>query len=150
MGGLSGDPPPSFLVLGFGSFPKRFLMFQDVPAAGPGPAPAPANAPAQAGTVQAAPQMAPAPQPNVMLTMVLPMVLVFGVMMFLNSRKQKKEDSMRESLKAGDRVVSQSGLLGEIASIEGKIAKVKLAPGTTVQMLVTSISPIAALAEEKK
>jgi preprotein translocase YajC subunit len=86
-----------------------------------------------------------------MMTMVLPMLLVFGVMMFMNSRKQKKEDAARESMKTGDRVVSRSGLIGELSAIEGKIAKVKLAPGITVQMLASSIEPAAsATAEEKK
>jgi preprotein translocase subunit YajC len=85
-----------------------------------------------------------------MMTMVVPMVLVFGVMMFMNSRRQKKEDAVRQSMKSGDRVVSQSGLIGELTALEGKIAKVKLAPGINVEMLASSISPAVVAAEEAK
>jgi preprotein translocase subunit YajC len=50
-------------------------------------------------------------------------------------------------------VISQSGLLGELVDIDDRIAKVKIGPGTNVQMLVSSISPdevAAAKADDKQ
>jgi preprotein translocase subunit YajC len=115
------------------------LLFQEVPAAGA----APAAAAGQAGTTAPSAPASQAPAPNMMFT-VLPMLAVIGVMMFMSQRRQKKEESARESLKKGDRVVSQSGLIGELVEIENKVAKVKLAPGITVSMVASSLAPAAA------
>jgi preprotein translocase subunit YajC len=118
------------------------FLFQDIPAGGPAPAIAPA-APAVQGTQATVGAPAPVPQqqqsPNMLFT-VAPMIAVFGVMMFMSSRKQKKEQEARKALSKGDKVVSQSGLIGEIVEMDERIAKVKLAPGITVQMLASSIS----------
>jgi preprotein translocase subunit YajC len=109
-------------------------FFQDIPAGSP--------APGTPGVVQpsgpVAPQQAP---PNMMFT-ILPMFAIMAVMLFMSSRKQKKEQEARKSLQKGDRVVSQSGLIGELVEIDEKVAKVKLAPGITVQMLPSSLGPM--------
>lgn len=73
--------------------------------------------------------------------MLAPMLAVVVFMMFSNRSQRKRDAETRSSLKKGDRVVSQSGLIGELMEVEGAIARVKLAPGTNVQMLVSSISP---------
>jgi len=70
--------------------------------------------------------------------------------LFLMFRRQKNEAKARAKLKKGDRVVSTSGLIGEIMEIDDKIAKVKIAPGTTVQMLPTSISPFGGTTDAAK
>jgi preprotein translocase subunit YajC len=63
------------------------------------------------------------------------------VMLFMNSRQRKKESDIRAKLKKGDKVVSQSGIIGELVEIDERVAKVQIAPGTKVQMLVSTISP---------
>jgi len=75
------------------------------------------------------------------LGMLFPL-LIMVPFLFLMFRRQKKEASARASLKKGDNVVSQSGLVGELIEMDERFAKVKIAPGTTVKMLVSSISPI--------
>jgi preprotein translocase subunit YajC len=82
------------------------------------------------------------------LGMLFPL-LIMVPFLFLMFRRQKKEQAARSSLKKGDTVVSQSGLVGELIEMDEKLAKVKIAPGTTVRMLVTSISPLAADADKK-
>ena len=62
--------------------------------------------------------------------------------LFLMFRRQKKEAEQRSKLKKGDTVVSQSGLVGELIEMDERFAKVKIAPGTTVKMLVTSLAPL--------
>jgi preprotein translocase subunit YajC len=57
-------------------------------------------------------------------------------------RRNKKEQQARASLKKGDRVVSQSGLVGELVEMEERFAKVKLGPGNTVTMLTSSVQPL--------
>ncbi len=73
--------------------------------------------------------------------MLAPMLVVVLFMFFTSRTQKKKEAETRAKLKKGDRVVSQSGLIGELIDIADNIAKVKLAPGTNVQMLASSISP---------
>ena len=86
------------------------------------------------------------------LITLLPFVLIlpFFFMMF---RRNKKEQTARKSLKKGDRIASQSGLVGELVELDERFAKVKLGPGNTVTMLASSIQPLepapAAKAESK-
>ena len=70
------------------------------------------------------------------------MLLAFAPIFFMMFRKQKKEQQQRASLKKGDRVVSNSGLIGELMELDERVAKVKIAPGTTVQMLTSTIAPM--------
>ncbi len=100
---------------------------------------APATDPG-AGSAGAPPQSS---APGGGLIMFLPLLLLVPFL-FLSFRRQKKEQAARGSLKKGDQVVSQSGLVGELMEIEERFAKVKIAPGTTVKMLATSISPLEA------
>jgi preprotein translocase subunit YajC len=71
-------------------------------------------------------------------------LLLFIPLLFMMFRKQKKEQESRSKLKKGDQIVSNSGLIGELVDINERVAKVKIAPGTTVQMLANSVSPMPA------
>jgi preprotein translocase subunit YajC len=88
-----------------------------------------------------------------MWVMMAPIFVVMVVMLFMNKSQKKKDADIRSKLKKGDRVISQSGLLGELVDIDDRIAKVKIGPGTNVQMLVSSIGPYeiaAAKADDKQ
>lgn len=103
---------------------------------------APGGAP-PAGAAQAS-------APPSMVTMLLPF-LILVPFLFLSFRRQKKEKEARGSLKKGDRVVTQAGLIGELVDLDDRIGKVKIAPGTTVQVLASALSPFDATpAAEKK
>jgi preprotein translocase subunit YajC len=78
------------------------------------------------------------------LMSMLPMLLMFALfipILFLSSRRQKKEQKARESLKKGDRVQSTSGLIGELVEMDERIAKVKIAPSVHVQLVASTVSP---------
>jgi preprotein translocase subunit YajC len=77
--------------------------------------------------------------PSSMLPMLLPFVILIPFL-FMSFRRQKKEQESRSKLKKGDTVLTQSGLIGELVDIDDKLAKVKIAPGTTVRVLATGIS----------
>jgi preprotein translocase subunit YajC len=70
------------------------------------------------------------------------MMLVFVPILFLMFRRNKTEKEARSKLKKGDRVVSQSGLVGELVEMDERFAKVKLGPGNTVTMLTSSVQPL--------
>jgi preprotein translocase subunit YajC len=110
-------------------------MLQPVgPKAGtPGTAAPPPSDTAPASSAQAAPQST--------WILLAPMLVVVVFMLFTSRNQKKREAETRSKLKKGDRVVSQSGLIGELIDMDDKVAKVKIAPGTNVQMLIGSVSP---------
>lgn len=84
-----------------------------------------------------------------MVTMLLPF-LILVPFLFLSFRRQKKEQEARGKLKKGDRVLTQAGLIGELMDLDDRIAKVKIAPGTTVQVLASALSPFDATSGTEK
>ncbi|HEX3769575.1 MAG TPA: preprotein translocase subunit YajC [Polyangiaceae bacterium] len=75
--------------------------------------------------------------------MPLMMLVIFVPFFFLMNRKQKKEEKARASLKRGDRVMTNAGLIGELVETDDRIAKVKIAPGVTVQIVANTVTPFA-------
>jgi preprotein translocase subunit YajC len=73
---------------------------------------------------------------------ILMMLVIFVPFFLLMSRRQKKEQAARSSLKKGDKVMGNSGLIGELVEMDDKLAKVKIAPGVTVQMIANTVSPL--------
>lgn len=104
----------------------------------------PGAAPAQGG--------GPAPQgspPGSMVSMLLPFLILIPFL-FLSFRRQKKEQQARANLKKGDRVVTGGGLIGELVELDERVAKVKIAPGTTVSVLASNVSSFEASADASK
>jgi preprotein translocase subunit YajC len=110
------------------------------------------NVPAKAGTpgvavdTQAPAPGAPAQQqssgsPLAGFMPILMMLVIFVPFFLLMSRRQKKEKVARESLKRGDRVMTNAGLVGELVEMDNKLARVKIAPGVTVQIVANTVTP---------
>jgi preprotein translocase subunit YajC len=73
-----------------------------------------------------------------MLVILLPFILFI---FFSNRSQQKKQKDMESKLKKGDRVLTQSGLVGKLVdSLEGRYARIEIAPGVKVQVLRSSIA----------
>ena len=72
---------------------------------------------------------------------ILMMLVIFVPFFFLMSRRQKKETAARASLKKGDQVVSNAGLIGQLVEMTDTVAKVKIANGVDVKVLANTISP---------
>jgi preprotein translocase subunit YajC len=84
-----------------------------------------------------------------MMPMLLP-ILILVPFLLLSFRRQKKEQAARANLKKGDKVVTQAGLIGELIDMDDRIAKVKIAPGTTVQVLASAVSTFEATPDKSK
>ena len=73
------------------------------------------------------------------LGLITPLLILipFILILFLQGRsQQKKQEAAISGLKKGDRVVTQSGLVGRLVSIEGRYAELQLPPsGTKVTIL---------------
>jgi preprotein translocase subunit YajC len=117
------------------------LAFQDITTNQGSPGTTQQSAP----TGQAPQQQAP---PSSTLMMLLPFLILVPFLL-LSFRRQKKEQEARKNLKKGDRVVTQAGLIGELVELDERIAKVKIAPGTTVQVLASAVSIFEAQADKK-
>jgi preprotein translocase subunit YajC len=78
------------------------------------------------------------------LVMLAPIAVMMVVMLLMSRNQKKKDADIRSKLKKGEKVLSQSGLVGELVEMDDRIAKVKIAPGTNVQMLVSTLQPFDA------
>jgi preprotein translocase subunit YajC len=107
------------------------------------PSPAPGGNPAPAQPSTQAPSSPDAPpaggggfgSTGMLLVMALPLLLLI----FMTRNQSKKQKQLEESLKVGDRVVTQSGLIGKIVDMGERTAKIEIAPGVNVQMLKSTI-----------
>lgn len=123
---------------------NNLLLAQNVqPKAGtPGVAQEPGG-PAPGG----APQSSASPIAGFMP--ILMMLVIFVPFFLLMSRRQKKERVARESLKKGDRVMTNAGLVGELVDMDDALAKVKIAPGVTVQIVANTVTPFVSPADKQ-
>ena len=79
---------------------------------------------------------------------ILMMLVIFVPFFLLMSRRQKKESQARAALKKGDRVMTNGGLIGELVDMDDRLAKVKIAPGITVQIVANTVSPFVESAQK--
>jgi preprotein translocase subunit YajC len=161
--------PPATIPTQPATMSSSFMLFQPVaPKAGtpgmtPGMTPGASGGGASGGGASAGtttqpdtsqPARAGDPQGGAgMWAMMLPLFLVMVVMLFMNRGQRKKDAETRAKLKKGDKVVSQSGIVGELVEMDDRLAKVKIAPGTNVSMLISTIGPyepVAAKADDRQ
>ena len=110
----------------------------------------PTIAPGREGSAPATPQQtqpaqgtppptggeSPSPfNPTTILLLVAPLLLFF----FMSRNQKKKQQQLEGSLKAGDRVVTRSGMIGKVIDIGERTSKLEIAPGVTITVLKTSI-----------
>jgi preprotein translocase subunit YajC len=85
----------------------------------------------------------PQPPGGSSLIQFVPLILIFLVIWFLILRPQKKQEEerqeFRKNLKKGDEVVTSSGLIGKVASVEERTIKLEIARGTKVEVLRSQI-----------
>ena len=114
------------------------------------------NVQPKAGTPGVAQDSAPAPaggqqasgSPLAGFMPILMMLVIFVPFFLLMSRRQKKERAARESLKKGDRVMTNAGLVGELIDMDDALARVKIAPGVTVQIVANTVTPFVSPTEK--
>jgi preprotein translocase subunit YajC len=68
----------------------------------------------------------------------VPFVLIFLIFYFLliapARRKQKKHSEMLASLKNGDRIITQGGVLGTVVGVGEQVVQVRIADGVKVEV----------------
>jgi preprotein translocase subunit YajC len=111
------------------------LLAQNVPPKATQPGVAQDSAPPSSGSSSGSGGMMGMLPTLLMVALLIPILL-------LTSRRQKKEEKARSSLKKGDRVSTNAGLVGELVEMDDRYAKVKIAAGVTVQFLANSVLPL--------
>jgi preprotein translocase subunit YajC len=90
-------------------------------------------------------QAAPAPSAPAWLQFV-PMLLILVVFYFLlvapMRKKQRELQQMIDKLQKGDRVVTNGGLHGEVAGIEGSVVLLKIADNVKVKVSKSAVAQV--------
>ena len=88
---------------------------------------------------------APPEQPGV-FGMLVPFLLMFGVIYFLmvrpQQKKMKEHQELIKSLKSGDQVVTNSGIIGQVADLTDKVATVEVAEKVKIRVLRNQIAQV--------
>lgn len=78
------------------------------------------------------------------LIQLVPILLIFGIFYFLllapMRKRQKAHQALLGQLKRGDKVVTNGGLMGEIAAVEEKVVHLKLADNVRVRVLKSAVA----------
>jgi len=110
------------------------------PGQGAPPAPAPAQ-PSQGAPAQAPEGGGGGGQPfggMTILFFLLPLLFVF----LMTRNQSKKQKDLEAALKPGDKVVTQSGLIGKLIEVGDRTVKLEIAPGVNVQVLKGAIQGV--------
>jgi preprotein translocase subunit YajC len=98
-----------------------------------------------------APAPAAAAGPGPQLLFFGQLLLVFVIMYFLLIRPQQKRQQdikkMQEALKKGDRVVTQAGILGTVANVNGDTVLLKVADEVKIEFQKSAV--VGMVAEKK-
>jgi len=82
----------------------------------------------------------------------IPLILIFGIMYFLlirpQQQKMKQHKQMVESLRRGDQVVTQGGLIGKVSKVkDDDEVEVELAEGVKVRVVRSTIAQVTSKTE---
>ncbi len=92
------------------------------------------------------------PSTTEFLVSLAPILVIFAIFYFLLLRpaRKRQQDLQRvvEGLKKGDRVITNGGLYGEVASVDGAVLLLKIADNVKVRVAKAAVSALEASAEK--
>ena len=82
----------------------------------------------------------------------IPLILIFAIMYFLlirpQQRKLKAHRAMVESLRRGDQVITQGGLIGKVSKVkEDDEIEVELGPNMKVRVVKSTVAQVVSKTE---
>ncbi len=117
------------------------LAQQGAPAAAPATPATPVTTEV-VGTAPATPGQQPPPQ----WVGMLPIFVIFGVMIFFMMRSQKKQAQKRKemlnSIKSGDKIVTNGGIKGTIAKVKDDLYLLEIANGVQIEIIHAAVGQI--------
>ncbi len=88
-------------------------------------------------------QAPPAPL-EMLFTMVLMMVIFWVVLVLPTRRKQRKLDELIKALKAGDKVVLNSGIYATVVSVENDTLRLRVDDNARLKVLKSAVAGLQA------
>lgn len=80
------------------------------------------------------------------LTQFIPLILIFAIMYFLMIRPQQKRAKqhreMVATLKKGDLIITQGGIIAKVAAVRDDELEVEIASGVRVRVVRSSVSQV--------
>jgi preprotein translocase subunit YajC len=99
---------------------------------------------------QLVPILAAQQEPSLWISLA-PMLVIFAIFYFLLiypvRKRQKALQKVVESLKRGDKVVTNGGIYGEVAAVEGAVVHLKIADNTKIKVAKSAIAGLEGEAE---
>lgn len=93
----------------------------------------------------------PQPSPFVSMVPFLLIILVFYFILILPMRKKQKAlETLIDSLKKGDKVVTNGGLYGEVVKVDAEVVLLKLADNVKVRVAKRAIAGLEGSSEDKR
>jgi preprotein translocase subunit YajC len=85
----------------------------------------------------------------------VPLILIFGIMYFLlirpQQKKAKEHQAMVTSLRRGDQVVTQGGLIGKVSKVkDDNEIEVEVSDGVKVRVVQSTIAQVLSKTEPAK
>ena len=85
----------------------------------------------------------------------VPLILIFGIMYFLlirpQQKKAKEHQAMVNSLRRGDQVVTQGGLIGKVSKVkDDNEIEVEVSDGVKVRVVQSTIAQVLSKTEPAK
>ena len=70
---------------------------------------------------------------DALLLIALPLAAFYFLIIRPTQTRRRKQQQVVQSLSAGDRVMTHSGLIGTVTAVEGELIRVEVAPGVVTQ-----------------
>lgn len=67
--------------------------------------------------------------------------LIFGMQFYSQSKKMKEQQNTINNLKRGDKVLTQSGILGTIEGLSEQFLNLEIAPDVRIKILKNQVTP---------
>jgi preprotein translocase subunit YajC len=79
-------------------------------------------------------------------TQIVPFIFIIGFFYFILIRPQmkakKEQETLISSIKTGDKVITSSGILGNIANVKDKTVIVKIADNVKIELLKSHVTTV--------
>lgn len=91
--------------------------------------------------------------PNIFQGPLIPMIVIFGVMIFFMFRSQKKQAQQRKdminSIKSGDAVVTNGGIMGKVTKVKDKTFMLEIADKVQIEIVHAAVGKVAGKEENE-
>jgi len=88
------------------------------------------------------------------LAQMIPMFVIFGLIIFFMIRSQKKQEKKRKemlnSIKVGDKIMTNGGIIGEIVKVKDDTYMIKVADKVNIEIVHSAVGNILGKDEKKE